>query len=182
MAAPNSILNTIGQSSDTLYDTAGNRMGKRGLKPTAATGLDNTVGHAAAATHEAGTGKWAAGGPVNTIAGINGTDVLPILVDATGRPFFVVVPFGSSFVDRSGTAGTSDATVAAANPTRKYLLFQNVSNVDLWIDFGTAAALDSPSIKVPPDAAITWESNFVPTEALHVISGTASKKYTCKEA
>lgn len=94
-----------------------------------------------------------------------------------------------SFTDRSGTtSGTINTStqVAAANSSRRYFLFQNVSDTDMWINFGTAATTDQPSIKVPTGAVwgnpFVLEAGFVSTEAVNVICSAASKKYTCKEA
>jgi hypothetical protein len=70
--------------------------------------------------------------------------------------------------------------VAAANAARSYLFFQNVSDTDMWINFGTAAVKDQPSIKVAAGQA--YSPAFVHTGALNVICGSGTKSWTCKEA
>lgn len=87
-----------------------------------------------------------------------------------------------TFVDRSGTiatAGTSQQ-VAAANAARNYLMFQNVSTGDLWLNFGTAATAASPSIRVQANQQLVWDT-FVPVGAVFVLGGTAGAGYTAKE-
>lgn len=90
-----------------------------------------------------------------------------------------------SFTDRSGTitAGDTSQQVMAANASRKYLLFENVSDVDMWVNFGVAAVKNQPSILVKANGGtFTFESNFVPTQALHVICVTTGKAFTAKES
>jgi hypothetical protein len=184
MAQPISIQNSTNQKIDPIVDIATGDVKLKGSvgTRTGVGSLSDDVGWQAVATHETGADTWEANDPAAVLAGVyDGTDVLPMLVDALGRLLVVTKGSSGNLTDYSGTAGVADATVVAANPDRQYLFFQNVSNVDLWINFNVAAALDSPSIKVPPDGSMVWEGNFVPTQALHVISGTATKKYTCKE-
>lgn len=89
---------------------------------------------------------------------------------------------GLTFTDRSGsiTAGGTSQQVAAANTARRYLLFQNHSDTDMWIDFGIAAVANQPSVKVV--AGGYFEPLVPPTEAVHVICATTGKGFTCKEA
>jgi hypothetical protein len=84
--------------------------------------------------------------------------------------------------DRSGTATSASSQVAAANTARSYLLFQNTSGSDVWINFGVAAVTAAPSLKVTPNTTLEWKwPGFVPTDALNVIAG-GSQTYTAKEA
>lgn len=88
-----------------------------------------------------------------------------------------------TLTDRSGsiTLGGTSQQVAAANASRQYLLFQNISDTDMWINFAIAAVADSPSIYIAAKSGITFETNFIPTGALNVICATTGKKYTAKE-
>lgn len=89
---------------------------------------------------------------------------------------------GQTYVDRSG-ALNADATsqvIAPANAQRTYFLFQNVSDIDMWINFGTAAVADKPSIKVL--AGGNYEPLVPPLGTVNVIGATAGKKFVCKEA
>lgn len=80
------------------------------------------------------------------------------------------------------TAGATAETAIAANPARRYFLFQNISDTNMWVNFGATAVADKPSIKIVPDAALIFESGFVPVGLVSVICATTGKKYVCKEA
>lgn len=84
--------------------------------------------------------------------------------------------------NRSGTitAGGTAQTAAAANANRAFLFFQNVSDTDMWIDFGATAVADQPSIKIVPGASFVTD-RFVPLTLLSVFCATTGKAYTCKE-
>lgn len=84
--------------------------------------------------------------------------------------------------DRSGaiTAGGTAQTVEAPNAGRSYILIQNVSVGDLWVDFGETAVVDAPSIKVAADASLVFDSGFVPSGAISVIGATTGQKFTAK--
>lgn len=88
-------------------------------------------------------------------------------------------------IDRSGiTSGTPNTStqLMAANPSRKYLLIQNVSQINIWINFTTAANGGQPSFQLLPGGSIVQEASFVSTEAVNVLSGGTSTAYTAKEA
>ncbi|MNV12917.1 hypothetical protein D3C71_1035420 [compost metagenome] len=88
-----------------------------------------------------------------------------------------------SLTNRSGTitAGGTSQVLMAANATRKYLFIQNVSVNDLWIDFGTAAIANQPSIKLVANAVYIQENSFVSTQAVNIIGATTAQAYTAKE-
>lgn len=91
---------------------------------------------------------------------------------------------GGTLTNRSGTitAGGTAQQVMAANSSRKYLLFQNVSDTAMWIDFGTTAVADSPSVLVPASGgAVVQEGTFVSTQSVSVFCATTGKKFTAKE-
>jgi hypothetical protein len=94
-----------------------------------------------------------------------------------------IVPGGGSLTDRSGTiaAGATSQQVAAAQSTRRYLIFVNCSDTTMWINFGVAAVADQPSIPVVTMGSYVFEASFVSTQAVHVICATIGKSYTCKE-
>ena len=58
----------------------------------------------------------------------------------------------ANLYDASGsiTTGGTAQTALAADQVQKYLIIQNVSPGDLWVNFGTAAVADSPSLAIPP--------------------------------
>jgi hypothetical protein len=107
-------------------------------------------------------------------------------VDGDGNVHITPRPNTGSFTDRSNTiqAGGAAQQVMAANAQRKYLLFENVSDTDLWVRFGNLDAnADQPSILVPPRAVCEMDgSGFVNTDKMTVIGATTGKSYTAKEA
>ena len=89
-------------------------------------------------------------------------------------------PPRGSLTDRSVSVGTSSAQVMAANGSRNYLFIQNISDTAIWINFGTAAVTDSPSIKINPND-IYSPIPCVTTDALNAISTLSGKKLVAKE-
>lgn len=93
---------------------------------------------------------------------------------------------GGSFANYSGsitTGGTSQQQIAL-NGARRYLIIQNVSAGDLWVDFETPAVLDQPSIRLVPGASAEWSAGgtgFVPVGALHIIGATTGQLFVAKE-
>ena len=65
-----------------------------------------------------------------------------IVQTANPLPVTTVGGAGASFVDRSGTitAGGTSQQIAAALATRRYLVIQNHSDTDMWINVGAAAS------------------------------------------
>lgn len=109
----------------------------------------------------------------------------PTLATGGASETVTVAPPRGSFTDRSGsiaTGGTSQQ-VAAANTSRNYILIQNVSAGDLWVNFGVAAVEDQPSIKVLSGLSLEYGAagGFVPTDAVNVRGATTGQKYTAKE-
>jgi hypothetical protein len=91
-----------------------------------------------------------------------------------------------SLTDRSGTIATGGTSqlVAPDNSSvgeRTYLLFQNVSDTDMWINSGGVATAGAGSIKIVAGSGFTWDAGFVPTGILHVLCATGGKAFTCKE-
>lgn len=88
--------------------------------------------------------------------------------------------------DRSGsiTAGGTSQQVAAANEGRFYLLIQNISSGDLWVNLGVAAVQDSPSLKLLAGSSVEFSSSgtgYVPEDAIHIIGATTGQKFVAKE-
>jgi len=146
------------------------------------------------------------------VGGTNGTDLYPLLTDATGKPQVTVataLPAGTNTIgavnqgtspwitnatlagtlnDASGstssTAGTSTVALAAGSVTR-YLFIQNGSTTsgdNLWVNFGAAATEGAGSILIGPGQALVFENTFVPNTSVNVISNVASLPYTIKYA
>jgi hypothetical protein len=75
----------------------------------------------------------------------------------------------------SASANTS-AQALASNSSRQYLLIQNVSDTDMYFNFGATATTDHLFI-AKSGGGIVFESGFVPTDAVNVICSSVSKKY-----
>jgi hypothetical protein len=97
---------------------------------------------------------------------------------ATGTPLPVRPSNGAATV----TAGTTSATPStsaqalASNTSRQYLLIQNISDTDMYFNFGASATTSHLLVK-SGGAGISFESGFVPTDAVNVICASASKSY-----
>lgn len=89
-----------------------------------------------------------------------------------------------SFTDRSGTIGQASVAqqVMAANLTRKYLIVQNVSDTDMYIDFNTDAVAGSPSLLLAADGgSFVMEGSAIVTDSITIICSGANKGYSAKE-
>jgi hypothetical protein len=75
----------------------------------------------------------------------------------------------------SATASTS-AQALASNLTRQYLLIQNISDTDMYFNFGATATTNHLFV-AKSGGGIVFESGFVPTDAVNVICSSASKNY-----
>lgn len=89
--------------------------------------------------------------------------------------------------DGSGTitAGGTSQQVFPADTGRQYLLIQNVSDGDLWVNFGIAAVVGQPSIKLLASGSLEFSSagtGVVPTSTVNIIGATTGKAFTAKEA
>lgn len=91
-----------------------------------------------------------------------------------------------NWTDRSGSITLSSVaqTVAASNTSRKYLLFQNPSDTNMYLNVNATAVLSSPSLLMAANGGgFEWNSNgFVPTGLVSVICSLSGKLFVCKEA
>lgn len=103
--------------------------------------------------------------------------------DSSGSIFNIRTPFPIILVDRSGTitTGGTAQTIMAVNAKRAYLMIQNNSDTNMWINFTTAAVQAQPSILLIPNASFTFESGPASTELVSVIGATTGKSFTAKE-
>ena len=79
------------------------------------------------------------------------------------------------------TNGGNAQEVIPANPDRKYLIFQNVSDEDMWVMFGANATESQPSIKLISNASFVMEYNFISTQSLSVIAATTGSAFVAWE-
>jgi hypothetical protein len=86
-------------------------------------------------------------------------------------------------VNRSGSiiAGSVAQQVAAAVAQRRYIIIQNVSAGDLWIDFGVAAVEDQPSIRLSAGATFVMEGSYICGQSISIIGAAPGQKFTAKE-
>lgn len=113
---------------------------------------------------------------------IRGVNDIQSLLQRSAESSEAPTPSGT-LIDRSGTitAGGTAQQVMAANTTRQYLLFQNTSDTDMWINFGAVAVAASPSVKVTPGGDFEMERSFVSTQYVSVFCATTGKTFTAKE-
>lgn len=102
------------------------------------------------------------------------------------------VPLQGTFVDRSGSiaSGGVSQTLAVANTSRRRLFImnpatatsQNIATAEsLFVNFGTAAALNSTSMEITPGGSYDSEAGPVTTQSITVISTTAGHLFVAKE-
>jgi hypothetical protein len=102
---------------------------------------------------------------------------------AVGTATEEAVSIGSTVVDRSGTiaVGGTQQTLMAANPSRRYILIENVSAADLWFNFTTNAVIGEPSFQLPTGASYEMSGDFVSTERVSIIGAAGGQAFTAKE-
>lgn len=184
MAQPLSVINTVGQSIDTVYNLGNTGFAKLAVGDKTVAGLTPHAAWQGVASHQDGD-TFAASDGVEVVAGVDGTTVRKFLVDALGRVIAVVVPTQGSLIDKSGAlaAGNTAEDAAAANTTRKYLFIQNIdATEDLWFNLGVTAVADKPSMRLGPGDTFVMEASFVSTGKVSVIAATTGHKWVAKEA
>ena len=90
---------------------------------------------------------------------------------------------GATITDKSGTitSGGTAQTIAAANTIRRYLLIQNHSDTDAWVDFGTDAVAGQPSIKLYANGG-SYEPLVISSASISIYGAVTGKEFTAKEA
>lgn len=121
-------------------------------------------------------------GTVTTVSAVTAiTNALPAGTNNIGR----VSAGNGTFTDNSGTTSvtpSTSTTLMASNANRKYLLIQNLDTVNnIYINFTSAAANATGSLKILPGGSFVMESTFVSTEAVNVLATVASINFTAKQ-
>jgi len=81
------------------------------------------------------------------------------------------------------TANTAFATSAVTNANRKYLLVQNVTTGGNVITVGIGfTPTTTQGIQLTAGAGITFESSYIPTGAVYVLSSVTASNFTVLEA
>lgn len=95
-----------------------------------------------------------------------------------GTGAFEVRPRNGSVTVVAGTTDSTPSTSAealATNSSRQYLYIQNNSDTDMYFNFGAAATTSHLLVKA--GVSVAFDSGFVPTNAVNVICGSASKSF-----
>lgn len=186
MAAPVSLLNSVGQRLDVIVRAAGGVRYKLGIGSKDISGIDSGDGAwQGVASHE-DAATFAASDGVVVGAGVDDTNtVRKLAVDADGLQLVRATGASGAVTDGSGTiaSGGDSQSLFAINANRRYLFIQNLDDAeDLWINFTDDADIDTEgSIRLGPWAAFE-SGNFVSTEAVKINAATTSHKFTAKEA
>ena len=113
------------------------------------------------------------------------TTAIPSGTNRIGVVTIGAVPNGS-LTTRFGTpttANTAFATSAVTNASRKYLLIQNVTTGSNVITVGIGfTPTTTQGIQLAAGAGITFESSYIPTGAVWVLSSVTASNYTILEA
>jgi hypothetical protein len=111
-------------------------------------------------------------------AGTPSSDVISVQGISGGTPL-PVRPRNSAVTVTTGTTSATPSTSAqalASSTSRQYLLIQNISDTDMYFNFG-ATATTSNMLITKSGGGIVFESGFVPTDSVNVICSAASKSY-----
>lgn len=109
-------------------------------------------------------------------AGTPASDVVTVQGIASGTAVAIRPRHAAVSVVTGSTADTNSNSVLSQNTTRQYLLFQNLSDTDMNINFGAAAS--SSTMLIPKNGGgIVFETGLVPTDAVNLICTAASKAY-----
>ena len=111
----------------------------------------------------------------------NGSKKKPILVDPNGKLLTAASGELPAGTNRSGsiTTGGTAQQLAAANPDRLGLDFQNISAGDLWINEtgGTAAVNTAGSWKIATGQFFSVATN----QAISIVGATTGQAWTATE-
>jgi hypothetical protein len=130
--------------------------------------------------------SMAIGGVFNTtLPTVGNTQQTTLQVTNTGQLITANRPTTGTLTDASGSTSatpSTSTTATAANTARKYLLFQNVSQTaaTIWINFTSAASATVGSYEILAGGSLVQEASYISTEAVTVLSTTASVPYILK--
>jgi hypothetical protein len=109
------------------------------------------------------------------------TSSLPGGTNSIGR--VTIFPYNGTFTDGSGTitTGGTSQQIFGTNGSRAYLLIQNLSTGNLYINFTSAASAGSGSILLLPNSSYVMESSMTSTEAVNIYGATTGQAFTAKQ-
>ncbi len=107
-----------------------------------------------------------------------------LLETGSSGPGVNIEPSRVTLTDGSGliTTGGASEQIFAANPDRKYFLFQNISSVNQFINFGIDAVTGQPSLRIPPGLGFVMEDIAVSVETINVVCVQTGAPFVAKEA
>jgi hypothetical protein len=101
-----------------------------------------------------------------------------------GNPNVRIKPSTGRVFNYSGVTGGGSAEgqqlVMDANQSRTYLVFQNNSDTLMRINFANYAVPDD-SIAVQPGGSVTFNSAWVPSDAVYLVCTSTGKSFVAKE-
>ena len=94
-------------------------------------------------------------------------------------------PSTGNVIDHSDETNTTFSvggaqSVMPANPSRTYLVFQNISDTEMFLNFG-AVAFANKSIKVSPSGSVTFNSAWIPSQEVFLRCSSDGKYFVAKE-
>lgn len=95
-----------------------------------------------------------------------------------------LIPQRGGLTDGSGLISVASVSqeVFTPNLSRNYLSFQNISETNMYINFGDSATLDDDSYLVRPGLTHNFDSNFIPDTSVNVICVSNNKKFVAKQS
>lgn len=96
----------------------------------------------------------------------------------------MITSLHAPLINRSGTitaGGTAQNVYAKGDAPKHYLLFQNVSDTAMTIDFDRAAVADT-GILIPAGMAFEFPAGVMVGGYLSVLCATTGKAFVCKTA
>jgi hypothetical protein len=93
----------------------------------------------------------------------------------------VTATTGSTWTSASGTitSGGASQELVAASASRKGLLFQNTSDIDMWLGLGVTAVATQPCIKIAASEKLALTDADAPVTAVNLYGVTTGKTFTC---
>ena len=116
-------------------------------------------------------------------ADISDTNAASEVKESSGLPIRGSIGALTTRFGSVATANTAFATSAVTNNSRKYLLIQNVTTGSNVITVGIGfTPTTTQGIQLTAGAGITFESSYIPTGAVYVLSSVTASNFTILEA
>lgn len=119
------------------------------------------------------------------IAFVYFTDFSPGISGNIGPVTVGIVEIGNrrgSLIDHSGSIITANVSqqILPVNNLRNFLMFQNLSTADMFINFGMPANTGSGSYRITQNGSMTFDF-YTPTDSVNVVCASVGALYTIKE-